>query len=85
MRGKPRVLQIIDSIQWVPSATLHRRKEEKKKGKKKHTRFQKWNTFIAEGAAYLLLDSGGHVVQIHQHGVLKMGASHPSTPTMMDK
>lgn len=36
--------------------------------------------FIAEGAAYLLLDSGGRVVQIHQHYVLKDWSLPPVIP-----
>lgn len=57
-----------------------------KKEKRKHpTVPQSWNRFIAEGAAYLLLHSRGRVVQIYQRYVLKMGASHPSPPAMMDR
>lgn len=48
------------------------------------TLLQSWNRFIAEVAAYLFLRSRGRVVQIYQHYVLKMGASHLSPTAMMD-
>lgn len=56
-----------------------------KKKKKRPPLLQRYNVFIAEGAAYLLLHSQGCVVQIYQRYVLKMGASRPSPPGMMDR
>lgn len=46
--------------------------QKKKRGEKKKEAklLWRWDMLVAEGAAYLLLDSGGRVVQIHQHYVL---------------